>query len=242
MKSQLLRHLFVTGFVCSMASTSAFAADASFSFSPAPANLAGDLSKDKLGLDVVTIQVDGASDITATTFRYLSKKSTGLPDSDKKSVAGLNYYLTTMSSADFDSALAFGFSFDGVGGSPRGSAFIFGMGMDMQTFSTSTAASSVDVLSLVTHLDLGVQNHFVLGPDLTMVPWGKYSYFYANSTAYIEYQDPFLGTVSTSSDSTASFGALSYGFDVLFHGFSLGAMYQQGDNSSITKFSISTDF
>lgn len=241
----LLSCICVVGF--SLVSSFSFAADASFSFAPAPANLSGDINKNKIGLDVVTVQIDGASDLTATTFRYLSKTGRELPDSDKKRVAALNYYLTSIDSPDFDSAMAFGFGFDGISGSPTGSAIIFGMGMDMQSFSSETATSSLELLSLVTHLDIGLQNHYRVGENSTFVPWAKASYFYTSTSVTVGYDVPYVfggGTYrSYSYDTiTSSFASLSYGMDFLYRGYSLGAMYQQGDNSSITKFSVSMDF
>jgi len=243
-KYSLLRSICVVGL--SLFGSLSFADDASFSFAPAPANLSGDINRNKIGIDVVTVQVEGASDITATTFRYLSKNGKELPDSEKRSVAGLNYYFTAMDSPDFDSAMAFGFGFDGVSGSPSGGAFIFGTGMDLQSFSASTAYSSMDMLSMILHLDVGAQSHIRLGPDTTLVPWGKYSLLYANTTIFLETQVPSVGggtyTYFDTIDSTSTYGSLSYGLDMLYRGFSLGAMYQQGEKASVAKFSISTDF
>ena len=225
----------------SMLSHSVLAADSSFSFAPAPANLAGDLNANKIGIDVVNVSIDGASDVTATTYRYMAKRSHETHDSVRKSVEGFSFYLTTMDADGFDSAYTLGLEFDGVSGSTNGSAFIFSTGSDIQSFTSSDANSSTDILTLIFHLDVGVQQHMIMGKDFTLVPWGKFSYFNVESTVTTESNiGGFYNYDSTNVSN--NYSSMSYGLDVIFSGFSLGAMYQQGDNASITKFSISTDF
>lgn len=234
----------VVGF--SLLSSVSVADEASYSFAPAPANLSGNLNKNKIGLDAATVQVDGASNVSATTFRYLSKSGRRLAHSHNKSLAGINYYLTTMESPDFDRAMAFGFGFDGIRGYDNGSAFIFGTGMDLQGFSASTAYERTDIINMIMHMDFGVQYHWRLGPHATVVPWGKFSYLHADATILLTSQVPNgLGgsdSYSDTLDASSNFTAIACGTDILYRGYSIGAMYQQGDHASVAKLSLSMGF
>jgi len=237
MKFVTWRSTICVGVLWFVFSSSVFGADASFSFAPAPANLSGKLNASKLGVDVVNVSIDGGSSISATTFRYLHKSGQEKEQSDKKSVQGFSFYLTTMQSDLFDSASALGMQFDGVSGSSSGAAFIFSTGADIQMFSTTYGIATTDIVSLLWHLDLGLQTHMVLGPNLTLIPWGKFAYYNVNTTVSVEtpYSYDFY-------DSNTNFSSMSYGADLMLNGFSLGAMYQQADGASVTKFSVSYDF
>jgi len=237
MKLAVWKNTVIFGVFIAVYGSNVLAADASFSFAPAPANLSGNINKDKLGIDVVNVEIEGGSSISATTFRYLFKRGQENPQNDKKSIQGFSFYFTSMESDAFDSANAMGMEFDGVGGSATGAAFIFSSGADLQFFSTSFASVTTDIMNLLWHIDFGLQDHLVLGPNLSLVPWGKYSYYNVSSSISVETPYSF-----NYYDSNTNFSSLSYGFDMMFNGFSLGAMYQQADNASLTKLSFSFDF
>jgi len=240
----LKKIILAVGF--SIFSSNSFADDAAFIFTPAPANLSGDLNRNKVGLDVATVQINGAANVSASTFRYISKRGRNHLADHKKSLESVNYYITNMASDDFDGGLAFGFGFDGITGSASGSAFVFGTGIDLQSISRSTTNSSTSIMNLIMHLDLGAQHHVRVQPGISVVPWSKVSYLYSDSTRYTETQIPDnIGASKSYHDSrdvNASFAALSYGIDFLIHGYSIGAMYQQGENAAVTKISVSADF
>ena len=196
----------------------------SFTFAPAPANLAVKKSGFGIGVNSVTIDIDNADSVKAQTLLVNYKAVSKNHDSSTK----LHAYQTSIDMPYVDNAYAVGFGFSHTKGSLDGVAGVVGFRLDSLNFYYQDYFSDMVMLSL----DLGVQNHIKLKNELYVIPWFRFT------TMTGEFNSGLANTDSQQVNLTA----MTYGADLMFNGISLGAMYQKNKNSEVTSLSFSYDF
>lgn len=216
--------LFITGVVLVLPTMVLADNEPSFTFAPAPANLAVKKSGFGIGVNSVTIDIDNADSVTARTLLINYKTVSKNHDSSTK----LHAYQTNIDMPYVDNAYAVGFGFSHTKGSLDGVAGVLGFRLDSLNFYYQDYFSDMVMFSL----DLGVQNHIKLKNELYAIPWFRFTTMTGE----------FDSGLANADAQQVNLTAMTYGADLMFNGISLGAMYQKNKNSQVSSLSFSYDF